>query len=131
MNDDAARIAARYPTHQGRRSGWIVLAVVLGALLVAWLVWAGTHYANPAVDAQMQGFQVRGETQVEATIKVQRPDPSKQVTCTLLADDEKHRRVGEIVTTVPPASVEIVEHTVTITTLNRATVVTIDGCTLG
>ena len=131
QTDDAARIAARYPTHRGRRTEWITLAVVLSILLGSWLVWAGVHGANPDVSAQVHGVRVLGEKQIEATIRVQRPDPSRPATCTLLADDEAHRRVGEVVTVVPAAAEKIVDHVVVITTLNRATTVTIASCTIG
>lgn len=123
----AERIAARYPKSRG---GWVVagLGLAVAAAGLAWLLWAAVFHANPAVSGQVQSFRVQSDTDVTVVLRVDRPDPSVPGRCTVLAQSEDHRRVGELVVDVPPGTDRIVDLTLTIRTLGRATSASLDGC---
>lgn len=123
----AERIAARYPK---RRGGALVvgLALMVAAAGLAWLLWAAMFHANPAVSGQVQSFRVDSDTDVVVVLRVDRPDPSVKGRCTVLAQSTDHRRVGELVIEVPPGSERIVDLTLTVRTLGRATSASLDSC---
>jgi len=125
----ADRIAARYPK---RRSGTYVaaLAVLVGLVGLGWLMWAAVFHANPAVSGQVQSFRVTSDTDVVVLLRVDRPDPSVQGRCTVIAQSEDHRRVGELAVDVAPGQDRIVDLTVTIRTLGKAVSASLDSCTV-
>jgi hypothetical protein len=121
------RMAARYPK---RRGGRFVAALGLGVAAVGlvWLMWTATFHANPAVSGQVQSFDVRTDTDVVVVLRVDRPDPSVPGRCTVIAQSEDHRRVGELLVEVPPGSTRLVDLTLTVRTLSRATSASLDSC---
>ncbi len=123
----AERLAARYPT---RRGGLYVatLALAVAALGLVWLIWAALFHANPPVSGQVQSFRVDSDTSVQVVLRVDRPDPSVPGRCTVIAQSEDHRRIGELVVDVPPGTERIVDLTLTIRTLAKATSASLDHC---
>lgn len=124
---NAARIAARYPS---RRTGRLVagLALAVAAVGLGWLLFTALFHANPPVAGQVQSFRVTGDADVVVVLRVDRPDPAVRARCTVIAQSEDHRRVGELVVEVPPGSSRIVDLTLTVRTLARATSASLDGC---
>ena len=104
------------------------LALAVAAVGLGWLLWMALFHANPPVAGQVQSFRVTGDADVVVVLRVDRPDPAVRARCTVIAQSEDHRRVGELVVEVPPGSSRIVDLTLTVRTLARATSASLDGC---
>ncbi len=126
--DAAARLARRYPPPP-RRRGWIPVAIVLAVLGAAWLVWAGGHGATGVVTARVDAFTVRSDSQIDVTVTIDRPDPSKGARCQLYAQAVSYDRVGELSVTVPPGGERLTRQHIELRTFKRATTAVIDSCT--
>nr|NLI51489.1 DUF4307 domain-containing protein [Propionibacterium sp.] len=125
---DAARIARRYPRRRTPSWLWIPLAVTFGALLVWWTVWAGWHGANPPVAAKVVGFKVVSDTQIDVQVTVQRADPSSRVACQVKALAISYETVGQLPFTWEPTGAELQTQWVTVRTFKRAVTGEIDYC---
>jgi Domain of unknown function (DUF4307) len=128
VSDAAERLRRRYPKPRVPRPllvGLIGAAVVVG---LTWLVWTALRYAQPTAAAQVQAFQITSDTSVAVTISVQRPDPSVPVTCRVLAQAADFQPVGEQQVSVAPSTRQLVDVSLVLTTLRRATAVVIKGC---
>ncbi len=121
-------IATRYPKGRG---GWIVagLGLVVAVLGLVWLMWTAIFHANPAVAGQVQSFRVESATSVTVVLRVDRPDPAVKARCTVIAQSEDHRRVGELIVDLPPGNTRVVDLPLTIRTLALATSASLEGCT--
>lgn len=105
-----------------------MLPVLLGLLLVSWMVWAGVKQADPAVVADVHGFQVVDANLATAQLRVQRRDPSLTVVCTVQATAENFVIAGNNDVTIGPGTQRITLVDVKVRTTNRATTVTVQGC---
>lgn len=104
----------------------LALAVLGGA----WTVWAGLHHANPPVVADVFGFRVVDDHQVDVELRVQRTDPAAAVVCTVVAQAESGAGVGRLEARIEGGSEKLERHTVQVRTVNRATTATVQGCRL-
>ncbi|MGB7963524.1 MAG: DUF4307 domain-containing protein [Propionicimonas sp.] len=129
MGSDAAeRLARRYPARRGAFRDWRVVAGVLAAIGTAWLFWAATLGANPAVSARVDSFQVVSDTEVIVAVTVERPNPSIAAQCLVHAQAVSYERVGEVPVTIA-ASTQVTTHLeVTVRTFKTATAASIEGC---
>lgn len=127
----ADRLARRYPPPRVPRRTKMVLVAVATAVALTWLVWAALINATPAVSGGIAGFRVVSDTTIEVTMTVQRDDPSVPATCRLLAQSTDFQPVAERNVPVEASPYEVVDVPVTLTTLRRATSVTVRGCTSG
>lgn len=114
------------PTPWQRRTV-IVLCVLLAAGFLGWLAWVTYDHANPAVDSDLETFEVQGEHAVTARMLIRLRDADVEATCLLRAFAEDHTVVGELSFTPEYAEGEHVERTVR--TERRATSVDLIGCT--
>jgi hypothetical protein len=124
---DQERIARRYPPPRRSRL-WIPAALVLAAVGVVWLVWAGGHGALGVVSARVDAFTVRSDTLIDVTVTVERPDPSRGAECQLYAQAVSHDRVGELTVVVPPGGQSLTQLDIGVRTYLRATTAVIDSC---
>ncbi|GAB2482792.1 hypothetical protein GCM10027030_16180 [Luteococcus sediminum] len=127
---DRARIAARYPTAQGRRPLYLALVTVMTVLLGGWMVWAGLHGATKPVEADLTAFHDGGEHAIHADLRVQRRDPSQAAICTIKATAQEGARVGELDAEIPPGTEKITHQRVTVKTVNKAVSVNVEHCRL-
>jgi len=127
----AERLARRYPPPLVRRRTKVLLVVVATAVALAWLVWAALLHATPAVSGDVAGFRVVSDTSIEVTMTVQRDDPSQPATCRLLAQSTDFQPVAESSVPVAASAFKVVDVPVTLTTLRRATSVTVRSCSTG
>lgn len=125
--DAAARLACRYPPPP-RRRWWVPLAIVLSVAGLAWLVWAGGHGATGVVTARVDAFTVRSDTQIDVTVTIDRPDPTKGAECLLFAQAVSYDRVGELKVGVPPGGSTLTQLTIELKTFQRATTADIESC---
>ena len=65
---------------------------------------------------------------MRVTMTVQRPNPSIVATCRVLAQSTDFQPVAEQEVEVPASAAELVDLTVELTTLRRATSASVSGC---
>ena len=133
VDDTAAadRLARRYPPPRVPRRTKMALVAVATLVALTWLVWTALLHATPAVSGNVSGFRIVSDTTIEVTMTVQRGDPSVPATCRLLAQSTDFQPVAERSVPVAASPYEVVDAKVTLTTLRRATSVTVRGCTSG
>jgi Domain of unknown function (DUF4307) len=125
----AERLARRYPPPLVPRRTKIVLVAVASLVAFTWLVWTALLHANPAVTGDVPSFRIVSDTSIELTMTVQRSDPSRPASCRLLAQSTDFQPVAESVVPVEASPYPVVNVPVTLTTLRRATSVTVKSCT--
>lgn len=127
----AERIAQRYP--QPRLPRWLVpvIVAVLALVAIVWLITTALRQATPPVAAEVISFDIVSAREAQFTMTVQRTDPSREVTCVLIAEAPNHERVGELLDLrVPPTEQTLVSVSGTIPTFREATSVSTSGCQL-
>ncbi|MGJ3507560.1 DUF4307 domain-containing protein [Enemella sp. A6] len=126
----ADRLARRYPPSRVPRWAVIVGVLVLAAVSLTWLVITAGRQSQPPVSAQVTTFDIVSDREAKYELTVQRPDPSVEASCTLIAQATNHERVGEILDLrIPPSEHELVRVRGSIETFRRATSVSLEGCT--
>ena len=109
----------------------LVVAIGVGvAVALGWLVWAALFHSQPAVTAQVSAYSVVSDTAIDVTLTVDRRDPAQPVTCRVLAQAADLSNVGEQYVAVGPATARVVDRKLTLVTLRRATIATVEGCTI-
>lgn len=127
----AERIAQRYPKPRVPR--WLVAVIValLAVLGVAWLVTTALRQATPPVAADIVTFEIVSAREATFTMTVQRTDPTREVTCEVIAEAPNHERVGELLDfRVPGTEQTLVSVSGTVPTFREATTVFLNGCRL-
>ena len=124
----AERLARRYPRPRVNRATKVVLVAVCTLVALGWLVWTALLHAEPAVSGDVSGFTIESDTRMQVTLTVQRRDPSRPATCRLLAQSTDFQPVAESTQTIGASPYEVVNLTVPITTLRRATSVSVRSC---
>ena len=128
MADAAERLRRRYPKPRMSRP-LLVSLISIGVLLaLTWLVWTALLHSRPVVAAEVVTLRIDSDRSVSATISVERRDPSKPVTCRVLAQAADFQPVGEQLVPVAASSDHLVNASVVLTTLRRATGVVVRGC---
>ncbi|MGC3994225.1 MAG: DUF4307 domain-containing protein [Propionicimonas sp.] len=122
----AARLARRYPAP--RRRWWILVAIVLSVVGLAWLVVSGGHWATQVPTARVDAFDVRSDTLIHVTVTVDRPDPNRGAECALSAQAVTYDTVGELTVSVPPGGTGLTQLEVDLKTFKRATTAVVDSC---
>ena len=130
MADAAERLRRRYPKPRMPRPLLVGLITVGVVLALTWLVWTALLHSRPVVAAEVVTLRIDSDRSVSATISVERRDPSKPVTCRVLAQAADFQPVGEQLVPVAASSDHLVNASVVLTTLRRATGVVVRGCTV-
>jgi hypothetical protein len=126
-DEAAARLARRYPPPQSKRR-WLPAALVLAAVGLAWLVWAGTYGATGTVTARVDAFDVRSDTTIAVTVTVDRPDPARGAECLLYAQAVTYDRVGETRIPVAAGGTGLTTMRLELRTFKRATTAAVESC---
>jgi hypothetical protein len=87
-----------------RRNGWKIPAAILLMIGLPWLMWSAWHHSNPEIRVTLISFQNEKSDSIEITYVVERRDPSRELTCTLVARDIDKNVVGEIEDNVPAST---------------------------
>jgi hypothetical protein len=124
----AERLALRYPPPMVSRRLKIVITAVATVVALSWLVWTALLHADPAVSGDVAGFTVVSDTSIQVTMTVQRGDPSRPATCSLLAQSTDFQPVAETTVPIEASTHQVVDVPVTLSTLRRATSVTVRSC---
>ena len=125
----AERLRRRYPPPRVSRPIKIALVAVGVLVAMSWLVWAALVHAQPDVSAQVSKYVV-ADTSMAVTVTVDRPDPSRPVTCRVIAQAADFQTVGEQQVPVTATEAKVVNVTVDVKTFRRATSASVKGCTL-
>ncbi|WP_375002482.1 DUF4307 domain-containing protein [Aeromicrobium sp. CTD01-1L150] len=89
---------SRYGRRQLPRWFWPAFATVAIGLGVAWAAWVA--FDEPAVSAEVYGYEVVDENRTVVTIDIHRPDPV-DISCTVQAQALDHSVVGERTVELP------------------------------
>ena len=111
-----------------RRRTVLVVSGLVGAVALAWVVWAAWFQSNPQVQSALVSFDVVDQHAVTARVSVQPSSRSVSASCKLRAYAEDHSVVGERNFRVRDAS-GTVRLTVPFRTERGATSVEMIGCT--
>ena len=130
MADAAERLRRRYPKPRVSRPLLVSLTSVGVVLALTWLVWTALLHSRPVVAGEVVTFRIDSDTSIAATISVERRDPSLPVTCRVLAQAADFQPVGEQLVPVAASSDHVVNASVVLTTLRRATAVVVRDCTV-
>ena len=130
MADAAERLRRRYPKPRVSRPLLVSLTSVGVVLALTWLVWTALLHSRPVVAAEVVTFRIDSDTSIAATISVERRDPSLPVTCRVLAQAADFQPVGEQLVPVAASSDHVVNASVVLATLRRATAVVVRDCTV-
>lgn len=107
-----------------------IVAVVAVAGL-AWLIWAAAVHSSPTVSARVSTYRVVSDSRIDAVVTIDRPDPSVAVVCRISAQAEDFQPVGELNLPVEATADRVVDTSVSLTTVRRATTVVVRECTPG
>ncbi|MFE9775272.1 SURF1 family cytochrome oxidase biogenesis protein [Streptomyces sp. NPDC005931] len=117
------------PTADARKDRVLkVSGAVLGAGLLALIVWSGTAYvAGEDVNSRLVAFDVVSDRAVEARIEVERASSASPVVCTLRSLAQTGQEAGRKDVRITESG-RRVEARVTLRTAQRATSVELVGC---
>ena len=106
----------------------VSVVAVVAVVGLGWLLWTASVQSRPAVSANVAAFTVVSDTRIDATVTVDRPDPSLPVVCRISAQATDFQPVGEINLRVEQSAYQVVDVPVSITTVRRATTATVREC---
>lgn len=125
-----AELSQRYGSQSTPRRRVLIAVVSLVALLgVGWVVWAAADGSDQPVNAELQSYEVTGDTTTEVTLVLDRRG-SRALECVVYAQAEDHSTVGELVIDVPAGDPGRLRITDTITTQRRAVNGVLRDCTI-
>ena len=125
----AERLARRYPPPRTSRRTKALAVAAATLVALGWLVWAALLHAEPEVTGQVASYKVLSDTSIQVEITVQRRDPSRPASCRLLVQSTDFQPVAEQAVPVQASAYKVVDLTVTLTTLRRATAPSVKSCT--
>lgn len=119
----------RYGTARPRRRVVLIIATSLLAIVfLGWLAWVAWVHSDPAIEAEVQAYDVVDEHQVKVRLASRFRDDDVEGSCLIRATALDHTIVGERNVTV--AEIRAADGDwIPITTLNRANSVEKVRCT--
>jgi hypothetical protein len=78
------------------KSAWVKYAVTLLVAGVAWVAWAGLHYARPELSQDLISFENSDPRNPTIRYSINREDGNAVVICTLTARDFDKNVVGQV-----------------------------------
>ena len=91
--------------------GWVAPAVVIAAIGISWLIWAGLHHSNPNIRASVISFTATTDRAMSIRYEVVRKDKNQVLTCTLVARDYDKNVVGQIEDEIGPGLAVVQKNT--------------------
>lgn len=80
---------------------WILPAVIFAVIGGAWMIWSGTHAANPEIRTTLLSFDSTSPTTIHIRYSIIVKHPVGNHQCTLVARDKDKNTVGEIIDHIP------------------------------
>lgn len=96
-----------------------VATIVLAAVFLGWLGWVAWFHSDPAIEAEVQAYDVIDEHRVQVRLVSRFRDDSVDGSCLIRATARDHTIVGERNVTVAEIRAAAGDW-ISITTLNRA-----------
>lgn len=124
----AERLRQRYPRPRLPRPVRVGIVALVATAGLGWLIWAAAIQSNPAVGAQVSGYQVLSDDRIAVTVIVDRPDPSRAATCRVFAQAADFSTVAEQTITVPSGTAALTSVNLELKTLRRATTADVKDC---
>ena len=84
-----------------RKNTWVIPAALTFMIFIPWLMWSAWHHSNPEIRYTLVSFQNEKSDSIDITYLIERRDPAKPLSCTLVARDIDKNVVGEIEDLVP------------------------------
>ena len=125
----AERLARRYPPPRVRRRTKVAITAAATLVALGWLIWTALLHADPPVSGQVASYEVLSDTSMKVTVTVERRDPSRAATCRVQAQATDFQPVAESPVAFEPSSYAVANKSFVLTTLRRATSVTVKSCT--
>jgi len=108
-----------------------IAVAALATVFLGWLLWTATVRATPPVSGQVTAYEVLSDREIAVTLTVDRPDPSREAVCHVVAQAADFHEVGAIDRVQIPAQEQrVVDVTLTLQTLRRATTALVKSCSL-
>jgi len=107
--------------------GWVAPAVVIAAIGISWLIWAGLHHSNPNIRASVISFTATTDRAMSIRYEVVRKDKNQVLTCTLVARDYDKNVVGQIEDEIGPG-LAVVQKTTDIPTRSQGVNADVVAC---
>ncbi|HAM27501.1 MAG TPA: DUF4307 domain-containing protein [Microbacteriaceae bacterium] len=111
---DAGDLAERYgrtPSIKRRnRLLYSAVAVLVGIVVVAWVIWAGLDQAGSTLDAEDTGHHIIDDKTVSISYTVSMPVGST-ASCALQVQNEAHGIVGWLIVKIPASKLYSTGHT--------------------
>ena len=98
----------RYGLRQRKR--WVAPAVLIAAIGVSWLVWAGLHHSNPNIRVSVISFTATTDRAISIRYEVVRKDKDQLLSCTLFARDYDKNDVVQIEDEISPGLAVVQEN---------------------
>ena len=111
---------------------WRAPGALFALVGIPWLLWSASYHSNPEIRANLLSFhvpttQANSDTvkpTIEIRYQVQRRNPERAISCTLVARDIDKNVVGEITDRIPPSTeksiIRIVQIPARLTPVNAA-----------
>ncbi|MFT4164411.1 MAG: DUF4307 domain-containing protein [Microlunatus sp.] len=125
---DRERLARRYPKPRIPRPLSVAIVATIAVAGLIWLVLTALQHAAPVVSGQVPGYTVVSDTKITVTVTIDRSDPSIPVACRVSAKAVDFQPVGELIVPFEATDEKVVNQTVTITTVRRATTAVVNDC---
>ena len=97
-----------------RKNTWVIPAAFTFLIFIPWLIWSAWHHSNPEIRYTLVSFQNEKSDSIDITYLIERRDPARPLTCTLVARDIDKNVVGEIEDLVPATTTRQFTKTTTI-----------------
>lgn len=107
---------------------WVLPALIFALVGGGWLIWSGTHAANPDIRTTLLSFNSTSPTSIQIRYSVVLKHPIGNHQCTLVARDKDKNTVGEIIDHIP-LGVASITREVAIPTRLQAVNAAITSCT--
>lgn len=112
---------------QPSNKAWAVYALILVITGFAWIIWAGSHHANPEISSELISFTTDNPRNPEIRYSIQRASGDDEVICTLVARDFEKNVVGQIDQIIPAGETNL-ELRMTVPTRADAVNVGVENC---
>ena len=103
------------------------MLAVLGAALLAYVVWSAWHQANPEVRTGLLGFRVLDDRRVEVRFEAA-ADPGTGLRCSVRARNADHQVIGSAEVSVGPGTQARREAVAVVPTRERAVDASVASC---
>lgn len=106
---------------------WVGPAIILAAVGISWLTWAGLHHSNPNIRTSLISYTATTDRDITLRYSVVRKDKDQTLICTLIARDYDKNVVGQIEDEIGPGLASL-EKTTAIPTRSQAVNADVTNC---